>query len=98
MLETVKLLQNLDLYIAGVLLLAIVFVFIASRIGVLPKKSAPIFFGGLAAVFGVYLFKKWQGAALDDRMRELDEQIKRRDEELARLERSRQATRQELDA
>ena len=90
--------EYLDVYIAAALLLAVIGVFVASRVGVVPKKSIPYIVGALGAVFGLHVFRRWQGRAIDEQIRELEAGIAKRDEELARLEKDRAASRRELDA
>jgi biopolymer transport protein ExbB/TolQ len=87
-----------DLYVAFGLLFVVIVVFIASRVGILPKKSIPILLGALAGVLGLRLLKKWQGRALDGQIKELQDRIAKRDVDLQALEAQSEVSHQELAA
>ncbi len=80
MIETFFAVKNLDLIIAGILFIAGIVIFIASRIGVLPKRTLPFILAALLGAISVSLlqafFKKRILAELDKRKRELDERKK----------------------
>ncbi len=65
-----------DLTIPLILIVVAIVVIVASRMGVLPKKSLPFIAGALASVFGFSLFKQLQDksrrSALLQREKELD--------------------------
>jgi hypothetical protein len=65
-----------DLTIPLILIVVAIVVIVASKMGVLPKKSLPFVAGALASVFGLSLFKKLQDksrrSALLQREKELD--------------------------
>ena len=64
-----------DITIPLILIVVAIVVIVASRMGVLPKKSLPFVAGALASVFGFSLFKKWQDksrrSALEQKEKEL---------------------------
>ncbi len=65
-----------DLTIPLILIVVAIVVIVASRMGVLPKKSLPFIAGALASVFGLSLFKQLQDksrrSALLQREKDLD--------------------------
>jgi uncharacterized membrane protein len=79
-----KLLPSFDLVVALGLVAIAAVVFIGSRMGVLPKRSVGVVTGALLAIFGVFLFQRGRRRALERQARELEDRIKRRDQELAR--------------
>jgi hypothetical protein len=79
-----KLLPPFDLVVAlGLAAIALV-VFVGSRMGILPRRSAGVVTGALLAVFGIFLFQRGRRRALQRQAKELEDRIKRRDQELAR--------------
>lgn len=70
-----------DITIPLILIVVAVVVIVASKMGVLPKKSLPFVAGAIASVFGLAIFKKWQDksrrSGLERRERELDVIAKR---------------------
>jgi hypothetical protein len=88
----------LDLYVAFGLLFVVIVVFIASRVGVVPKKSIPIVLGAVAGVLGLRLLKAWQGRALDGQIKELKDRIAKRDIDLKTLEAKSEVSHQQLAA
>jgi hypothetical protein len=74
-----------DFTIPLILIVVAIVVIVASKMGVLPKKSLPFVAGALASVFGLSLFKK-----LQDKSRR--SALQKREEELAALGTRAQAT------
>jgi septal ring factor EnvC (AmiA/AmiB activator) len=91
-------LENLDVYVAVALMLTVVIVYLANRVGVLPKKSLPIVLGALAAVLGLSLFRRWQLRGLDSQIDEVNRRIAEREKEIQRLELERKLSHDELAA
>jgi Skp family chaperone for outer membrane proteins len=88
----------LDIYIVVALLVAVVVVFVASRVGFLPKKSIPVILGAIAAVFGWSLFREHQVDTLKARIKDMEKRIADRDETLEKLKEERGVSEAELDA
>lgn len=86
----------IDLYIAFGLLVVVVVVYLANRVGVLPKKSLPILGGALAGAMGLVLFRRWQAKAADAQIAEIKRRIELRDGQLAEIETSRKLAHEEL--
>lgn len=78
-----KLVPSFDLVVALGLVVIAAVVFIGSRMGILPKRSVGVVAGALLAVFGVFLFQRGRRRALEQRAKELEDRIAKRDQELA---------------
>lgn len=89
--------DNLDLYLAFALLLGVAIVFVGSRVGILPKKSIPLVIGAIVGLVGVEVLRDRRARALKEHLKELEDRIKKRDAELAQLEKAREISRRELD-
>jgi hypothetical protein len=89
--------DNFDIYFAFALVLVVVFVFVASRVGILPKKSIPLVLGAVIGIVGIEVFRRRRVNALLAHAKELEEQIKKRDKELAALEAQRQISQREFN-
>jgi Skp family chaperone for outer membrane proteins len=74
---------HVDLVVAFGLVIVALMVFVASRIGVLPKKGVGVVIGALLALFGVFVLQRARRRALQRQAKELEDRIKKRDEELA---------------
>ncbi|HEX7090838.1 MAG TPA: hypothetical protein VF192_11930 [Longimicrobiales bacterium] len=89
---------SLDLTIALALVLIAVVTFLANRIGVLPRKSIPVFVGALGAVFGLLIWRTRRADALEARLRELEEAARAKEKELEEARKRRDIAEQELNA
>src|SRR5262245_5610836 len=78
------LLPNLDLAIAGIILLICVLVFFLVHIHALPVKTVPFVIASLVALAGFEIFKTYRANKLNQ---QIDDQKKQLDERRAQLER-----------
>lgn len=63
-----------------------VVVFVASRVGVLPKKSVPVAVGALLGLLGLSVWQSGRRKALQQEAKQIKDRIAKRDETIARLE------------
>ena len=74
-----------DIQIALLILVIVVAVFIANRIGVLPKGGIPIVVGAIVAVFGWRIWRDRRQSALRKQMEDLQKQLEARDAALKKM-------------
>jgi hypothetical protein len=77
--------RDLDLWIAGAVLLGGLLVYILAQIGVLPKKSIPIVIGAVAGALGLTLLSRARSKALNDRLAQLQDEHDKQDKILKDL-------------
>jgi septal ring factor EnvC (AmiA/AmiB activator) len=92
--------DNLDLYLAGALVLTVVIVFVVSRIGVLPKKGGTylVIGGVVAAAFGLQILRDRRRKAWEDQIDELERQRKESEKEFAEIKKQMDVSDPELAA
>jgi cell division protein FtsB len=81
----------------GLAAIAVV-VFVASRVGVLPKKSIPVAVGALLGLLGLSIWQTSRRRALQQQAKEIKDRIAERDKEIARLENKYRDDRTALDS
>jgi hypothetical protein len=81
----------------GLAAIAVV-VFVASRVGVLPKKSVPVAVGALLGLLGLSIWQTSRRRALQQQAKEIKDRIKERDTTIARLETKYREDRTALDS
>ena len=86
-----------DLQIALLLVVIVVVVFIANRIGVLPRRSIPIVVGAIAAVFGWRIWRDRRQAALRKELEDLQKKLDERDQALKKLKTDVQISDRQVD-
>jgi len=69
----------------GLVAIAVV-VFVASRVGVLPRKSVPVAVGALLGLLGLSVWQSSRRKALQQEAKQIKDRIAKRDETIARLE------------
>src|SRR5437868_7100029 len=74
-----------DIQIALLILVIVVAVFIANRIGVLPKGGIPIVIAAIVAVFGWRIWRDRRQSALRKQMQELQKRLDERDAALKKM-------------
>jgi septal ring factor EnvC (AmiA/AmiB activator) len=78
-------LERYDLLIALGLVGIVVVTYLISRMGLLPKKSLPFVAAGLAAIFGIALFRKYRSDNLQKELKELEGELKKKEKRLEDL-------------
>jgi septal ring factor EnvC (AmiA/AmiB activator) len=89
---------SIDLWIAIGLLLVVVLVFVASRVGIVPSKSIPVVAGAVFGALGFMMFASWRRRASDAQIKELKRRIDERDAALTDAQKARLAADQKLAA
>ncbi len=86
-----------DLLIAFGIVGIVVITFIISKIGILPKKSLPFVAAGLAAIFGIALFRESRIKGLRKDLDEREKKIREEEKRLQKLKDTYQASELELN-
>jgi len=86
-----------DLIIALGLVGIVVVTFLISKIGILPKKSLPFVAAGLAAIFGIVLFRESRIKGLRKDLEEREKRLREQEERLKVLKEKSGASEQELN-
>jgi hypothetical protein len=81
----------------GLAAIAVV-VFVASRVGVLPKKSIPVAIGALLGLLGLTIWQTSRRRALQQQAKEIKDRIGERDKVIAKLEDKYREDRTALDS
>ncbi len=91
-----SLLKHYDLLIAAGLVVIALLVFFLWRIGLLPRKSIPMVAGALLGGLGIVIFRERRARTLDKELKEVQERIRKREEELDRLQQEHDLTDREV--
>lgn len=77
--------KQYDLLIAFGLIGIIIMLYLIYRLQILPKKSLPYLAATLAGVFGFAFFKKWRSDKLNGELKELEKELKKKEEKLKEI-------------
>jgi len=86
---------NLDLAIAGALIIIAVILFILYKMSILPQKSLPFVAVAIAGVFGVTLFRSWLLNKQVNDLKKRDDEMKKKEKELLTIQKK--SEQKELD-
>ncbi len=75
-----------DLYIAGGLVVIAIIVFFLTQIGLLPRKSIPIVAGALLGGLGLVIFRAARQRALEAQLKQVKDEVGRRDKQLTDMQ------------
>ncbi len=87
-----------DLYIAGGLVVIAIVVFFLTQIGLLPKKSIPIVAGALLGGLGLVIFRAARQRALEAQLKQVKDEVDRRDKQLTEMQKQYGLKEQEVAA
>lgn len=88
---------DIDTYIVLGLVGIAVLLFLISRMGLLPKKSLPYIAAALAGAFGLALFNKLRSDNLNEEIKQLEEDLKKREKKLEEIKITYEASDRKLE-